>query len=61
MKWDYIIELFEIYDKDGVIFKKIDEKGMKFIFEINIEDEEKVVKIVKEIIKVIEIGFVFYF
>lgn len=44
MKRDYITELLETYDKDGVTFKKIDEKGMKLTFETNIEDEEKAKK-----------------
>ncbi|EAG6112573.1 hypothetical protein RBL12_000999 [Listeria monocytogenes] len=61
MKRDYITELLETYDKDGVIFKKIDEKGMKLTFETNIEDEEKAAKIAKETIKATEIGSVLYF
>lgn len=61
MKRDYITELLETYDKDGVTFKKIDEKGMKLTFETNIEDEEKAKKIAKETIKATEIGSVLYF
>ncbi|HHQ1002742.1 TPA: hypothetical protein ACSKM4_003034, partial [Listeria innocua] len=48
MKRDYITELLETYDKDGVTFKKIAEQGMKLTFETNIEDEEKAAKIAKE-------------
>ncbi|MEN1047347.1 uncharacterized protein LMUH8_2731 [Listeria monocytogenes] len=61
MKRDYITELLETYDKDGVTFKKKDEKGMKLTFETNIEDEEKAAKIAKETIKATEIGSVLYF
>ncbi|MBC1483634.1 hypothetical protein [Listeria immobilis] len=61
MKRDYITELLETYDKDGVTFKKIDEQGMKLTFETNIEDEDKAAKIAKETIKATEIGSVLYF
>ncbi|AIS61060.1 MULTISPECIES: hypothetical protein [Listeria] len=61
MKRDYITELLETYDKDGVTFKKIAEQGMKLTFETNIEDEEKAAKIAKETIKATEIGSVLYF
>ncbi|EUJ30656.1 hypothetical protein MFLO_10358 [Listeria floridensis FSL S10-1187] len=61
MKRDYITELLEAHDQDGVTFKKVKEAGMKMSFETNIDDEEKAARIAKETIKATEIGSVLYF
>ncbi|WP_239253643.1 hypothetical protein [Listeria ilorinensis] len=61
MKRDYVTDLLEKHDQDGITFKKVAEQGMKLSFETNIEDEEKAAKVAKEAIKATEIGAVLYF
>ncbi|WP_088839043.1 hypothetical protein [Listeria sp. ILCC792] len=61
MKRDYVTELLENYNEDGVTFKKVSEAGMKLSFETNLEDEEKAARIAKDTIKATEFGAVLYF
>jgi hypothetical protein len=61
IKRDYIIELLEQADLDGITFKLVNQKGMELSFETNIEDETTAMKKAKDLIKSTEIGNVLYF
>ncbi|WP_099224016.1 hypothetical protein [Listeria costaricensis] len=61
MKREYVTDLLEKHDQDGITFKKVAEQGMKLSFETNIQDEEKAAKVAKAAIKATEIGAVLYF
>ncbi|MBC1921845.1 hypothetical protein [Listeria grayi] len=60
MKRDFITDLLENYQGNGISFKKVAEQGMKMTFESNLESEEAA-KVAKELIKSTEIGAVLYF
>lgn len=61
MKSDFIIELLEASQTDGVSFKFIEKKGIKLAFEVNTEDLDKAIAIAKSTIKATEIGSVLFF
>lgn len=58
---DKIIALLEGYDKDGVSFKLVSQKGMKLVFETNQDDLEAAAKIAKNAVKAESWGGVLYF
>lgn len=61
VKQDFIIELLENSDVEGIKYKYEGKKGIKLSFSVNTEDLDQAINIAKQAIKETEVGSVLYF
>lgn len=61
VKQDYVIELLEKSDLEGIEYKYEGKKGIKLSFSVNTQDLDKAITVAKSVIKATEIGSVLFF
>lgn len=58
---DFIIDLLEKSEVDGITFKYEGKKGIKMSFSVNTEDLDHAMAVAKQTIKATQVGSVLYF
>jgi len=61
IKREFIINLLEEANLDGITYQLVSQKGMELSFKTNAESEILAMKKAKELVKSTEIGSVLYF
>lgn len=58
---DFIIDLLEKNEVEGIHYKFVDKKGITLNFSVDTEDLDKAIAVAKQEIKATEIGSVLFF
>lgn len=58
---EFIIDLLEKSNEEGITYKYVNKTGIKLAFETNTEDLDKAMAVAKQLIKGTQIGSVMYF
>lgn len=58
---EFIIDLLEKSEEEGITYKYQGKKGISLSFEVNTEDVDKAIDVAKRAIKSTQIGSVMYF
>ena len=61
LKGKEIIELLSDYNENGISFKYISNKGIRYDFEVDGLEKDAAISLVKEIIRATQFGKVLYF